>query len=168
MAELQLQGLRRTYANGVTAVDGIDLAVRDGEFMVLVGPSGCGKSTTLRMIAGPEDITAGKLIIDMSTLRPDTMQALGTAVARKGGAFVESPVGGSTAPAKEGKLFALVGGEILVSPGGTGRPDDPHGDPGGCIRGRHGDGVGDLLVGVRVRHVRPSYRPSAAATSSRW
>jgi 3-hydroxyisobutyrate dehydrogenase len=54
---------------------------------------------------------AGKLIIDMSTLRPDTMQATGTAVARKGGAFVESPVGGSTAPAKEGKLFALVGGE---------------------------------------------------------
>jgi 3-hydroxyisobutyrate dehydrogenase len=54
---------------------------------------------------------AGKLIIDMSTLRPDTMQAIGTAVAQRGGAFVESPVGGSTAPAKEGKLFALVGGE---------------------------------------------------------
>src|SRR5579871_2622490 len=48
---------------------------------------------------------AGKLIIDMSTLRPDTMQALGTAIARNGGAFVESPVGGSTAPAKEGKLL---------------------------------------------------------------
>lgn len=53
---------------------------------------------------------AGKLIIDMSTLRPDTMQAIGTAVAQQGGAFVESPVGGSTTPAKEGKLFALVGG----------------------------------------------------------
>src|SRR6185312_9366497 len=53
---------------------------------------------------------AGKLIIDMSTLRPDTMQAIGTSVAQQGGAFVESPVGGSTAPAKEGKLFALVGG----------------------------------------------------------
>src|SRR5215813_1343065 len=53
----------------------------------------------------------GKLIIDMSTLRPDTMQAVGTAVTRKDGAFVESPVGGSTGPAKEGKLFALVGGE---------------------------------------------------------
>lgn len=52
----------------------------------------------------------GKLIIDMSTLRPDTMQAIGAAVVQKGGAFVESPVGGSTAPAKEGKLFALVGG----------------------------------------------------------
>ena len=54
---------------------------------------------------------AGKLVIDMSTLRPDTMQAIGAAVAQKGGAFVESPVGGSTAPAKEGKLFALVGGD---------------------------------------------------------
>jgi 3-hydroxyisobutyrate dehydrogenase len=53
---------------------------------------------------------AGKLIIDMSTLRPDTMQSIGSAVTQKGGAFVESPVGGSTAPAKEGKLFALVGG----------------------------------------------------------
>jgi len=53
---------------------------------------------------------AGKLIIDMSTLRPDTMQVIGVAVTEKGGAFVESPVGGSTGPAKEGKLFALVGG----------------------------------------------------------
>jgi 3-hydroxyisobutyrate dehydrogenase len=53
---------------------------------------------------------AGKLIVDMSTLRPDTMQAIGSAITQRGGAFVESPVGGSTAPAKEGKLFALVGG----------------------------------------------------------
>src|SRR6195952_3338410 len=63
MAELQLQGLRRTYANNVTAVDGIDLTVADGEFMVLVGPSGCGKSTTLRMIAGLEDMSAGRMAI---------------------------------------------------------------------------------------------------------
>jgi 3-hydroxyisobutyrate dehydrogenase len=53
---------------------------------------------------------AGKLVIDMSTVRPDTMQTIGAAVVQKGGAFVESPVGGSTGPAKEGKLFALVGG----------------------------------------------------------
>lgn len=53
---------------------------------------------------------AGKLVIDMSTVRPDTMVSLGTAVAGKGGAFVECPVGGSTAPAKEGKLFGLAGG----------------------------------------------------------
>ena len=53
---------------------------------------------------------AGKLVIDMSTVRPDTMISLGTAVKGKGGAFVECPVGGSTAPAKEGKLFGLAGG----------------------------------------------------------
>ncbi len=54
---------------------------------------------------------AGKLLIDMSTVRPDTMQSLGGAVAKQGAAFVECPVGGSTGPAKEGKLFALVGGD---------------------------------------------------------
>jgi multiple sugar transport system ATP-binding protein len=63
MAELRLEGLRRTYPNGVTAVDGVDLTVADGEFMVLVGPSGCGKSTTLRMIAGLEETSAGRLFI---------------------------------------------------------------------------------------------------------
>lgn len=52
----------------------------------------------------------GKLVIDMSTVRPDTMISLGNAVGSKGGAFVECPVGGSTAPAKEGKLFGLAGG----------------------------------------------------------
>jgi 3-hydroxyisobutyrate dehydrogenase len=52
---------------------------------------------------------AGKLVIDMSTVRPDTMTSVGAAAAQQGAAFVESPVGGSTGPAKEGKLFALVG-----------------------------------------------------------
>jgi len=73
MAELQLQGLRRTYPNGVTAVDGVDLHVADGEFMVLVGPSGCGKSTTLRMIAGLEEASAGRILIggrDVTGLPP--------------------------------------------------------------------------------------------------
>ena len=46
----------------------------------------------------------------MSTVRPDTMTSVGAAVAQQGAAFVESPVGGSTGPAKEGKLFGLVGG----------------------------------------------------------
>jgi len=54
---------------------------------------------------------AGKLVIDMSTVRPDTMRSIGAAVAQQGAAFVECPVGGSTGPAKEGKLFGLVGGE---------------------------------------------------------
>jgi 3-hydroxyisobutyrate dehydrogenase len=64
---------------------------------------------------GPDGILkarlAGKLVIDMSTVRPDTMQSIGDAVGKQGAAFVESPVGGSTGPAREGKLFALAGGE---------------------------------------------------------
>ena len=52
----------------------------------------------------------GKLVIDMSTIRPDTMKSVGASVVRQGAAFVECPVGGSTGPAKEGKLFGLVGG----------------------------------------------------------
>jgi 3-hydroxyisobutyrate dehydrogenase len=53
---------------------------------------------------------AGKLVIDMSTIRPETMKSNGSSALQQGAAFVECPVGGSTAPAKEGKLFGLVGG----------------------------------------------------------
>ena len=54
---------------------------------------------------------AATLVIDMSTVHPDTMRAVGVSVVEKGGAFVESPVGGSTGPAREGKLLALVGSD---------------------------------------------------------
>jgi multiple sugar transport system ATP-binding protein len=63
MARVKLEGIRKMYQDSVVAVHGVDLDVADGEFVVLVGPSGCGKSTTLRMIAGLESITAGKLYI---------------------------------------------------------------------------------------------------------
>ncbi|WP_316858222.1 sn-glycerol-3-phosphate ABC transporter ATP-binding protein UgpC [uncultured Cohaesibacter sp.] len=63
MAHLQLKKLVKKYPNGFEAVHGIDLDVKDGEFMVLVGPSGCAKSTTLRMIAGLESVTAGEIRI---------------------------------------------------------------------------------------------------------
>jgi multiple sugar transport system ATP-binding protein len=63
MASVRLEGIRKMYQDSVVAVHGVDLDVTDGEFVVLVGPSGCGKSTTLRMIAGLESITAGKLFI---------------------------------------------------------------------------------------------------------
>ncbi len=53
---------------------------------------------------------AGKLVIDMSTVHPDTMTSNGSSLLQQGAAFVECPVGGSTGPAKEGKLFGLVGG----------------------------------------------------------
>ncbi len=68
MAQVEISRLVKTYPDrsgpGARAVDGIDLTIRDGEFMVLVGPSGCGKSTTLRMIAGLEDISGGSIAID--------------------------------------------------------------------------------------------------------
>ncbi|REF00934.1 ABC transporter ATP-binding protein [Thermomonospora umbrina] len=63
MAQITLQGVDKVYSGGVKAVDGLDLEIRDGEFMVLVGPSGCGKSTALRMIAGLEDISDGTVSI---------------------------------------------------------------------------------------------------------
>jgi 3-hydroxyisobutyrate dehydrogenase len=53
---------------------------------------------------------AGKLLIDMSTIQPDTMKSVGIAATKAGAGFVECPVGGSKVPAKEGKLFGLVGG----------------------------------------------------------
>lgn len=63
MAQVSLKNLSKIFANGVRVVDNIDLGVENKEFMVLVGPSGCGKSTTLRMIAGLEEISAGRIYI---------------------------------------------------------------------------------------------------------
>ncbi len=63
MARLSLNKVEKVYPNGFKAVHGVDLEVRDGEFMVFVGPSGCAKSTLLRMIAGLESITGGELRI---------------------------------------------------------------------------------------------------------
>jgi multiple sugar transport system ATP-binding protein len=62
MASVTFDGVSKRYGD-VTAVDHLDLAITDGEFMVLLGPSGCGKTTALRMIAGLEDISEGKLLL---------------------------------------------------------------------------------------------------------
>ncbi|TMM06445.1 MAG: sn-glycerol-3-phosphate ABC transporter ATP-binding protein UgpC [Actinobacteria bacterium] len=63
MAGVTFDGVTKTYPDGTTAVNSLDLEVVDGEFMVLVGPSGCGKTTALRMVAGLEDISRGQLLI---------------------------------------------------------------------------------------------------------
>ena len=64
MASLELDGLRKEFDGGsIVAVDDIDLSIDDGEFVTVVGPSGCGKSTTLRMIAGLERPTSGRIRI---------------------------------------------------------------------------------------------------------
>ncbi len=64
MANVELRNICKIYADGVKAVDNVNLHIKDKEFVVLVGPSGCGKSTTLRMIAGLEEISSGDLLID--------------------------------------------------------------------------------------------------------
>ncbi len=63
MASVTMRGIRKSYDSSLEVIKGVDLEVRDGEFMVFVGPSGCGKSTMMRMIAGLEGITAGELRI---------------------------------------------------------------------------------------------------------
>lgn len=63
MASVTLEQVRKVYDNGFVAVQGADVTISNGEFIVLVGPSGCGKSTTLRMIAGLEGISSGTLKI---------------------------------------------------------------------------------------------------------
>jgi 3-hydroxyisobutyrate dehydrogenase len=95
----------KLYASPAELVDGgeavIIMLLNDAASeAVYRGPSGILKSKL-----------TGKLVIDMSTVRPDTMQSIGAAVAQQGAMFVECPVGGSTGPAKEGKLFGLVGGD---------------------------------------------------------
>jgi len=74
MAEVRFENVSKVYEAGQTpAVASFSLAVKDGEFLVLVGPSGCGKSTTLRMVAGLETPSAGRIYIngkDVTDLPP--------------------------------------------------------------------------------------------------
>ncbi len=64
MASVRLENVKKVYEGGVVAVHNCNFEVEDKEFVVLVGPSGCGKSTTLRMIAGLEEISEGRVLID--------------------------------------------------------------------------------------------------------
>jgi multiple sugar transport system ATP-binding protein len=74
MASVTYRGAERLYdGSDRPAVDHLDLEIEDGEFMVLVGPSGCGKSTSLRMLAGLEEVTSGRILIgdqDVTDLPP--------------------------------------------------------------------------------------------------
>src|SRR5690242_9463683 len=63
MTRVGFEGVTKVFTDGTRAVDGLDLEIADGEFMVLVGPSGCGKTTALRMVAGLEDISGGAVLI---------------------------------------------------------------------------------------------------------
>ncbi|KQT54111.1 sugar ABC transporter ATP-binding protein [Aureimonas sp. Leaf454] len=63
MGKIELKGVEKAFGN-VRVIQGVDLVVDDGAFVVFVGPSGCGKSTLLRLIAGLEDATGGQILID--------------------------------------------------------------------------------------------------------
>jgi multiple sugar transport system ATP-binding protein len=60
---VRVEHVSKVFDGGVTAVDDVSLEIADGEFMVLVGPSGCGKTTLLRMIAGLEQVSSGRVIL---------------------------------------------------------------------------------------------------------
>jgi multiple sugar transport system ATP-binding protein len=63
VAGVAFDGVAKIYSDGTRAVDDFNLSIGDGEFMVLVGPSGCGKTTALRMVAGLEDVSEGRIRI---------------------------------------------------------------------------------------------------------
>ena len=64
MVSVEFRNVYKQYEDGFEAVQGLNLEINDGEFLVLLGPSGCGKSTTLRMLAGLEEVTDGEILID--------------------------------------------------------------------------------------------------------
>ncbi|CDG83620.1 ABC transporter ATP-binding protein [Janthinobacterium agaricidamnosum] len=64
MSSLSIRSIRKVYTNGVEVLKGIDIDIKDGQFLILVGGSGSGKSTLLNMIAGLESVTSGEILID--------------------------------------------------------------------------------------------------------
>ena len=63
MAAVSLKDVRKSYTPELQVIHGVNMEIKDGEFIVILGPSGCGKSTLLRMVAGLETITAGEIVI---------------------------------------------------------------------------------------------------------
>lgn len=63
MSQVKFENIKKEYENNVTVVEDFNLTIQDGEFVSFLGPSGCGKTTTLRMLAGLEKNTHGKIYL---------------------------------------------------------------------------------------------------------
>ncbi|NER45611.1 MAG: ABC transporter ATP-binding protein [Symploca sp. SIO1A3] len=74
MSAVEFDHVFKVYPNGYTAIKDLCLEIQDQEFLVFVGPSGCGKSTAMRMLAGLEEISAGKIIIGGEVVNNKTPQ----------------------------------------------------------------------------------------------
>ena len=101
MTEVRLEGVSKIYPGGVRAPDGVSLTVAAGECVAVLGPSGCGKTTLLRLVAGLEEPTAGRVLVggrDVNRLRP---QDRGVSL------VAQTPVLYPTLTARENLRFSL-------------------------------------------------------------
>jgi len=102
MADVAFEHVTKRF-DGTTAVDDLSLEIADGEFMVLVGPSGCGKTTALRMLAGLEQTTEGKIVLGGGptlsrgpSIHPDVFELLHDTAEAEGIPFVVEVSRGTT------------------------------------------------------------------------
>lgn len=79
MGTIRLQSVTKRF-DAVEVIPGVDLSIREGEFIVFVGPSGCGKSTILRLIAGLEDVSSGEIFIDEKPVAQEPASQRGLAM----------------------------------------------------------------------------------------
>ena len=101
-AIIQIEGLRKAYANGVEALKGVDLDIRRGEILALLGPNGAGKTTLINIVCGIVTATGGQVLVDgRNWLRTSATPARGSAWSRRSLRLTRSKVCGrrSASPA---------------------------------------------------------------------
>ena len=108
METVETRALTKHF-DAIRAVDGIDLAAREGEFLVLLGPSGCGKTTLLRMIAGLEEPTSGDILIGGRVVTKLPPRARDVAMVFQSYALYPHPASAATPPFPGRAIIALPG-----------------------------------------------------------
>src|SRR5205807_4218770 len=97
---VELKNVRKDFAGGITAVDGVSLAIAPGRVVALLGPSGCGKTTTLRLINRLEEPTAGQVLVrgqDVRAQRAETLRRSIGYVIQEGGLLPHRDVAANVA-----------------------------------------------------------------------